>query len=122
MAKLSGVIMMSGITLILIIGLIHVIDAKDSFNDAAYKGWLFYANGVAALFAAAGIYRKHSWGWNLGLGVAVASFLGYVISRTVGLPFIPAEPQAWFEPLGVASVIVEVSFVAVYGLFFQRGG
>ena len=106
--------MWAGIILILVVGLIHVIDAKDSFNDAVYKGWLFYANGVAAVSAAYGIYRKQVWGWNLGLMIAVGSLGGYIASRTVGLPFIPAEPYAWFEPLGVAAMIAEGLFVVVF--------
>ncbi len=114
MNKISIIFLRFGIVLILIIGLIHVIDAKDSFSDAIYKGWLFYANGVAASIAAWGIYRKHIWGWNLGLMVAVGSFLGYVASRTVGLPYIPAETDAWLEPLGVTSLIAEGLFVVVF--------
>lgn len=114
MNKISRIFLWFGIALILIIGLIHVIGAKDSFNDAVYKGWLFYANGVAASIAAYGIYHKHNWGWNLGLMIAVGSFLGYVASRTVGLPYIPAEPDAWLEPLGVASLIAEGLFVVVF--------
>jgi len=114
MRKVPGMLAWSGFVLIFIIGLIHVIDAPDSFSDAAYKGWLFYANGIAALFSAAGILFRKSWAWNLGMGIATASFLGYVASRTVGLPMIPAEPEAWFEPLGVASLIAEALFVAVY--------
>ena len=101
-----------GIVLILTIGLIHLIDAKDSFSDAAYKGWLFYANGVVASIAAYGIFRKNNWGWSLGFLIAAGSFIGYVASRTVGLPYIPAEPEAWLEPLGVASLIVEGLFMA----------
>ncbi len=103
-----------GIALILVTGLIHVVEAPDSFSDAAYKGWLFYANGAGALVAAYGISRKHSWGWNLGLGIAAGSLIGYVASRTVGLPYIPAEPDAWLEPRGIASLIAEGSFVAVF--------
>jgi len=106
--------MWSGIILILMIGLIHVIDAKDSFTDAVYKGWLFYANGVVAVISAYGIYRKHVWGWNLGLLIAIGSLGGYIASRSVGLPFIPAEPNAWLEPIGVASMITEVLFVVVF--------
>jgi len=114
MTKLSRIFLWSGIVLILIIGLIHVIDAKDSFSDAVYKGWLFYANGVAAIIAAYGIYRKQDWGWNFGFLIAVGSFGGYIASRTVGLPFIPAEPDAWFEPLGVAAMIAEGLFMVVF--------
>ena len=38
MGKTSGIFMWSGIILILITGLIHVVDAPDSFSEAAYKG------------------------------------------------------------------------------------
>ena len=103
-----------GMVLILIVGLIHTVDAKDSFSDAAYKGWLFYANGLGALVAAYGIFRGRCWGWNLGVLIAAGSFISYAASRTVGLPYIPAEPDAWLEPLGVMSLITEGSFVVVF--------
>ena len=73
MLNISKILLWFGIGLILIIGLIHVIDAPDSFSDAVYKGWFFYANGIGALIAAYGIYRKHNWGWNLGLLIAAGS-------------------------------------------------
>ena len=103
-----------GIVLILIVGLVHVIDAKDSFQDAAYKGWLFYANGVAAAIAAYSIFKKQDWAWYFGLMIAVGSLGGYIASRTVGLPYIPAEPENWLEPLGVAAMIAEALFVIVF--------
>ena len=114
MSNTARIFLWFGIVLILITGFIHVIDAKDSFSDAVYKGWLFYANGIGALIAAYGIYHKFNWGWDLGLLIAVGSFIGYVISRTVGLPYIPAEPEAWLEPLGVPSLIAEGLFVMVF--------
>ncbi len=104
----------AGIVLVLAVGLIHVIDAPDSFEDAVYKGWLFYANGAAALVSAFGIYHKRDWGWHLGLLVAAGSIAAYIASRTVGLPMLQAEPDEWLEPLGVASLIAEGLFVAVY--------
>ena len=104
-----------GIALILIIGAIHVADAPDSFKDAVYKGWLFYANGLGSLLAAFGIYRdKGSWGWNLGFWIAAVSLIGYIASRTIGLPYIPAEPDSWLEPLGIASLITEGLFVLIF--------
>lgn len=114
MSNKQKILLWLGIGFILAIGLIHAYDAKDSFEEAAYKGWLFYANGVGALIAALGIFRKQNWGWNLGLMIAAGSFVCYVLSRTLGLPQIPAEPDAWLEPLGVLSLIAEGSFVGVY--------
>lgn len=113
----SKIIMGWGMVLILAIGLIHVVDAAESFADAAYLGWLFYANGLAALIAALGIWRgAHAWGWHLGAGLAALTLLGYLASRTVGLPQLPAEPSAWLEPLGVAALLAEAGFLMVYGL------
>jgi hypothetical protein len=76
--------------LILVIGLIHLIDAPGSFADATYKGILFLLVFLGGIVAAVGIYRQSwSYGWILGLIIAVSTFIGHVISRTVGLPQIP---------------------------------
>ena len=104
-----------GIALLLVTAASHFVNAPGSFEDAKYKGVLFIVNGIGALIAAIGVWRnERSWGWNLGACVAVSTALGYVLSRTVGLPQLPAEPEAWLEPLGFASLILELAFVAVY--------
>jgi hypothetical protein len=98
-------------------GLIHLATARESFGEATYKGLLFVANGVGALVAAVGVYRDRAdWGWLLGALLAGGAALGYVLSRTVGLPGLPAEPDAWFEPLGVASLVAEVVFLMVFAV------
>ena len=97
-------------------GLIHLVTARDAFGDATYKGLLFVANGVGALVAAVGVYRERDWGWLLGALLAGGAALGYVLSRTVGLPGLPAEPDAWFEPLGVASLVAEAVFLIVFAV------
>jgi hypothetical protein len=96
-------------------GLIHFGTARESFGEATYKGLLFVANGIGALVAAVGVYRDRAdWGWLLGALVAGGAFLGYVLSRTVGLPGLPAEPDAWFEPLGIASLVAEAVFLMAF--------
>ncbi len=103
-------------------GLIHVLEAQDAFGDARYKGILFVANGVGALVAAFGLYRnRRGLGWVLGLLVAGGAFLAYVASRTAGLPGLPAEPDAWLEPMGVASLVCEGFFVVLFAIA-HRGG
>jgi hypothetical protein len=108
------VIVWIGIVLILITGLVHLIDAPDAFEEMTYKGLLFVANGVGAAIAAIGIYRGvRNWGWTLGLVVAAGALVAYILSRTVGLPGLPAEPDAWLEPLGVISLLAEAAFTAL---------
>jgi hypothetical protein len=108
-AWLAGV----GISLIVVVGLIHLIDAPEDLEEGSYLGFLFLANFLGALVAAAGIYRGNRWGWVLGLLVAGGAFAGYVISRTAGLPGLGVEEE-WLEPLGVLSLVVEALFVGVF--------
>jgi hypothetical protein len=103
------------IAAILCTGFIHVVEAREAFGEAAYKGLLFVANGVGALVAAFGLYRnQRELGWMLGLLVAGGAFLAYVASRTIGLPGLPAEPDAWLEPMGVASLVCEGLFIILF--------
>jgi hypothetical protein len=98
-------------------GLIHVLEARDSFEEATYKGLLFLANGAGALVAAIGIHRgQRALGWLLGLLITGGAILAYVASRTIGLPGIPAEPDAWLEPMGVASLLCEAVFVILFAV------
>ena len=101
------------LALIIVTGLVHLIDASDAFTEASYKGLLFVANGVGAAVAAYGIWKHTRWGWAVGLLIALGSLLGYVASRTVGMPQIPAEPDAWLEPMGLVSMTAEVVFLAI---------
>ena len=102
-------------------GVIHFAEAQDAFGEATYKGLLFVANGVGALGAAIGLYRnQRQRGWLLGLVIAVGSILAYVASRTIGLPGRPAEPDAWFEPMGVASILCELGFVLLFARARKR--
>jgi hypothetical protein len=115
MKAISPVLKWLAIAAILGAGTIHVLEARDAFGDATYKGILFVANGVGALVAAIGIYRnQRTWGWILGLLIAGGALCAYVASRTIGLPGLPAEPDAWLEPMGVASLVCEGLFVILF--------
>ena len=117
---MKRIILWLGIGLILISGAVHLIDAQDSFKEAAYKGWLFYANFLATLVAAFGIYQGKYWGWKLGFVISIVSISLYCLSRSVGLPQIPAEPDAWFEPLGVISLLAEGLFVSTFLAYVRK--
>jgi hypothetical protein len=101
--------------LIVLTGVIHLFNANEAMGDATYKGALFIANGLGAIIAAIGISKhEKSWGWNLAALIAAGSSLAYIASRTIGLPGLPAEPDAWLEPLGFASLLAELAFVGMF--------
>ena len=105
---------------VLVTGGIHLVEARNAFGDAAYKGILFVANALGAIVAAIWILRRSRGGWWLGLAVAAGAMVAYILSRTVGLPGLPAEPDAWLEPAGVASLVAEGLFVLTFLLSGER--
>lgn len=109
-----------GIVLVLATGLLHLIEGPENYEETAYKGILFFLNGLGAIIAAIGIYRGEKlWGWSLGLLVTAGALILYVISRTVGLPGLEVDDE-WFEPMGVTSMILEALYVLVYAYVITR--
>jgi hypothetical protein len=51
----------AGISLIVVVGLIHLIGAPRDLEEARYHSVLFLANFFGALTAAIGICRSHKW-------------------------------------------------------------
>ena len=109
----------AGISLIIIVGLIHLIGAPEDLEEAPYQSLLFLANFFGALTAAIGIYRGRSWGWSFGVLVAGGALVAYVVSRTIGLPGLPVEEE-WLEPLGLLSLLVEALFMGLCVTVFAR--
>jgi hypothetical protein len=109
----SDTLVGAGISSIVIVGLIHLINSPEDLVAGSYTGLLYLANFVGAITAAISIYRGRSWGWSLEALVAGGAFVAYVISRTVGLPGLPVEEE-WLEPLGLLSLMVEALFVGLY--------
>ena len=110
----------AGILLVLATGLIHVVEGPANYHEAAYKGILFFLNAAGALVAARGIYRGEKlWGWTLGVLISAGALTLYIVSHTIGLPGLEIDDE-WFEPLGVASLLVEGLYVLVYASVMTR--
>lgn len=114
----------TGAWLMALVGVIHLLVIPEYFAEAAYVGLLFLANAVGAGISAYGIRRGAGWGWALGALISVASFVGYIASRTVGLPGAPGIlEEGFFDPPGLVSLVLEALFVALYvRVLAQRGG
>lgn len=113
----------AAVAALFVTAMVHFIEIPSASAEATYKAVLFGLNGVGALIAIAGILRgEWTWGWLLGAVVSAGAILGYAASRTIGLPGIPAEPDAWFEPLGVVSVIAEGVFLISFWMARRASG
>jgi hypothetical protein len=101
----------TAITLMAIVGLIHLLEAPEYFQKTTYLGALFLANALGAAVAVWGIIRQVVWGWLLGVVIAAGAMIAYVISRAIGLPGYANAP--WFESIDILALLVEAAFVAI---------
>jgi hypothetical protein len=98
------------------IALIHVLQLPGAFSETFYLGLLFIGAIVAALALAATLTRVSDRGvWTATAALPGLILLGYVLSRTTGLPDATNDVGEWEEPLGLASMVAEGLVVCVSG-------
>jgi hypothetical protein len=94
------------------IALIHLLDAKSKLEETPYLGVGYILIIIAALGAAEALIRRSTpLRWAAAGLVALAPLIGYILSRTTGLPSSTDDIGNWWEPLGVASLFVEGTVV-----------
>jgi hypothetical protein len=101
-----------GVILLIVIGIIHLLIIRIGLHIQPYLGILFIIAVVAAFAGALWIALKDSAAaWLLGGLAALAPFVGYIVSRTIGLPGI--HPLPWQAPNGVLSLVIEAIVVVL---------
>ena len=96
------------------IGVIHLLDSIGKYNETRYLFWMYIALIAACIVVAGGVlFTRARAAFLAAAGLAAATALGYVLSRTTGLPSANGDIGNWTEPLGLASLFIEGSVVAV---------
>jgi hypothetical protein len=98
------------------IALIHMLQVPDAFAEIGYLGGLFIAAVVSCLVLATVLTRtSDTLAWSAAGGLAALILLGYVLSRSVGLPGFTDDIGEWSEAPGLASMVVEGLLVFLTG-------
>jgi hypothetical protein len=81
----------------------------------AWLGWGYRLLEVGGVAVAIGLLSRiaQRFSWWCALLVGIGPFVGYVLSRTVGLPGDSEDKGNWTEPLGIASLIIEALLIVV---------
>jgi FtsH-binding integral membrane protein len=98
------------------IAVIHVLQAPEAFDETFYLGLLFVGAVVISVALAAALTLGSDTGvWTATAVLPALILLGYVLSRTSGLPDATDDVGEWDEPLGLVSMVVEGLLVCVAG-------
>lgn len=104
------------------VAVIHVLQLPDAFAETFYLGMLFIGAAVAALLVATALTRTSDRGvWTAAAALPAVILLGYLLSRTSGLPDATNDVGEWDEPLGLASLVAETLVVCVSGAVLAAG-
>src|SRR5207248_199956 len=96
------------------IAVIHAVDGVGKWSETRYLFWMYMALIVGAVAAAAAtLFHRSRLPLAAAAGLAASVIVGYVLSRTTGLPSATDDIGNWTEPLGLASLVVEAFVVAV---------
>jgi hypothetical protein len=108
------------------IAVTHLTDLPEKLEEAPYMAVLFC--GLIAASAGLGIVfasgRDDAIVWWTAGAVALMPLIGYLLSRSVGLPQLEDHVGDWLSPAGVVSVAAEALLVALSlpHLSRSRGG
>src|ERR1700742_4401877 len=95
------------------IGLIHLLDAIGKYSETRYLFWMYIALIAGSLgVAGAVLFSRARLPFLAAAGLAASALVGYVLSRTTGLPNATDDIGNWAEPLGLASLFVEGAVIA----------
>src|SRR3954470_1660967 len=94
-----------GIVGLLGIGLIHLLDAIGKYGETRYIFWMYIALIVGCIVvAAATLFTRMRVAFLAAAALAASAAVGYILSRTTGLPNAHGDVGNWTEPLGLASL------------------
>jgi hypothetical protein len=110
---LARVLAIVGLTAV---ALIHSIQAPDAFSEAGYVGALFIVAVVGCVLLATTMTRtSDDRAWMAVGGLAGLILLGYILSRSVGLPGFTSDMGEWDSSRGLASMVAESTLVVLSG-------
>jgi hypothetical protein len=101
----------------------HVPLIPEHLEEAPYVGWLFVALSVVSVVFAVLVVRWDTPAvWAASGQLTLLAVVGFVASRTVGLPQIADDIGNWTEPLGYPAVAAELlaSLLAVVVLAHRQ--
>jgi hypothetical protein len=98
---------------------VHVADQGGItvLNSPAWLGWGFRLVEIGGVLTALVILARPArlaWlGWATGVLLGAGPFIGYIATRTVGVPGDPHDVGNWGYSIGTLSLIVEAALVTL---------
>ena len=106
-----------GALLALAVATVHIADQGTitALTSPHWIGWgyrLIEVGGVLTAFAV--LLSRPAWmGWAAGVLLGIGPFVGYIASRSVGVPGDPGDVGNWGYWVGTVSLFIEAAFIVL---------
>jgi hypothetical protein len=108
---------LAGAFLAIAIATAHVADQGGitAFTAPDWLGWAYRLIEVGGVLTAVALIwpRTAKLGWAAGVLLGVAPFLGFLASRTVGVPGDPGDVGNWSDWVGTLALVLEAGLLTV---------
>jgi hypothetical protein len=103
-----------GVLGIVAIAVIHILDAAGTYQGTRYIFWLYMAVIVGAIpVALLLLHWRSPLAWVGAAALALGPLVGYLLSRSIGLPGDADDVGNWLDTLGMVSLFVESGVLAL---------
>lgn len=98
------------------VAMIHLLDVISKFHETPYLGVMYVMLMIASVIVAfALLHTGRPPAWMATGTLAGLTLIGFVLSRTTGLPSSDGDVGNWSEGLGLASMFVETGVILLSG-------
>ena len=112
-ARAAAVVGLAGVAVI------HLLDSIGKFHETPYMGWMYIGLMAGCIATGAALVAGHfREAWLAAVVLPLSAIVGFVLTRTTGLPQAHGDVGNWTEPLGLAALFTEgvVIAIAAYAL------
>lgn len=103
-----------GAALLAVIAWVHFKDIPDKLKETDYLGWAYILLVAGCAAAGAWLLSRHPRrGYVLGSVISLGAIIGYVLTRTTGLPHAMDDIGNWAELSGIVALVAEGAFLVL---------
>jgi hypothetical protein len=93
---------------------IHMVDIAEKLNETAYIGLAYLGLVAGCMLTISLLLRRDArLGWMSAAGLCGMAFIGYILSRTTGLPSATYDIGNWAELSGTVALALEAGVVVI---------